>query len=277
MKVAGCTILYNPKPEVLENISTYIKKIETLYIFDNTNNNNFLKELKNTSYFKKIVYLTEKRNMGIAYALNICCNKAIDDGFDWILTMDQDSKFGTDLSVDELKKNISEKTAIIAPHYDMNQFYSCSSLVVMTSGNLLNLSIFRKIGGFKEELFIDMVDYEYCLNARMHNYDIIFSDTSILIHSLGHIQYKKIFGKKIFYTNHSATRRYFITRNRLILYKMYKDYFYEFCNKELSYSRKEILKVLLFEEKKLDKLRMYFKAKRDYKMWSRSYEKRRFN
>ena len=39
------------------------------------------------------LYIPNRSNMGIAKATNIGCQKALSDGFKWIMTMDQDSSW----------------------------------------------------------------------------------------------------------------------------------------------------------------------------------------
>jgi rhamnosyltransferase len=38
-----------------------------------------------------VLYYPNYQNFGIAKALNIGCQKALDEGYEWVLTMDQDS------------------------------------------------------------------------------------------------------------------------------------------------------------------------------------------
>jgi rhamnosyltransferase len=45
--------------------------------------------------------------------------------------------------------------------------------MVMTSGCLTNLAIWDESGGFSDELFIDEVDHDYCLNVRRHGYRVV--------------------------------------------------------------------------------------------------------
>lgn len=270
-KVAGVVILYNPDDCVIDNIKSYLNKIDKLYIFDNGNGKYIYNQIKDS----KVVYITESKNMGIAYALNKVSELAIKDGYSWLLTMDQDSKFEND-NIDKLIKTINivdDKVGIIAPTYNIGEFYETSKDVVMTSGNLLNLNIWKKINGFRNELFIDMVDYEYCLNLKKHNYTIYIVSDAYLRHNLGQIKSVNIFGKKIYYTNHNYIRRYYITRNRLILNYLYKDEFNELVSKELIYNKKELIKIILFENNKIKKIKSVIKGYKDFKKWRSNYEK----
>jgi rhamnosyltransferase len=137
--------------------------------------------------------------------------------------------------------------------------------MVMTSGNLLNIEAYDKIGGFWEELFIDWVDMEYCLRLNKIHYRVIQINQVILNHPLGEISKHKLFKKTFYALNHSAKRRYYLTRNALHVLKKYKMEFPElvvFTRDIFIYSLKSII---LFEKNKFYKLIMMFKGYCDYK------------
>ena len=189
MKTAGVVVLYNPDEQVRKNINSYIDSLDILYVVDNSS-------VDNSKMFSgdKLVYLPNNDNLGIARALNIGAQRAIGDGYDWLLTMDQDSMF-TAQDLDKLKAFLDlaekegsvcggvsadyEKIGLVSPFhrtkFNQNEVLSGidSPLMVMTSGNIINLKAYSEIGGFKDWLFIDTVDFDYCLNLRNHGYEII--------------------------------------------------------------------------------------------------------
>lgn len=268
MNLCGIVVVYNPKKDVINNINTYIGELNKLYVIDNSANDNS-KMFKD----KKISYISNKKNMGIAYALNRGITLAQKDKFDYVLTMDQDSTFkkdGLKNYKEELEKNKDNKIGIYSPLHKtkndkLNKNIEEDSLVVMTSGNILNIDIWEKVKGFKEWLFIDGVDQEYCLNIRKHGYEIKVFKNIILEHSLGKTENKKLLNHNFIITNHNYARRYFITRNRLYINEMYKEIYPNFCNQELKNSTKEKIKIILFEKDKIKKLKYIKKAKRDFK------------
>ena len=89
MKIAGMVTLYNPDELISENICSYLDDIHKLYVIDNSDNSNKMLLPQNS----KIIYMPNYKNVGIASALNIAAKAAIADGYNWLLTMDQDSKF----------------------------------------------------------------------------------------------------------------------------------------------------------------------------------------
>ena len=284
MKYEGVVVLFHPEDNLLDNIKSYINELDKLYVIDNTPDNDIKEKFKNN---KKIEYIPLKENRGIAYALNLGATKAIKDKADWLLTMDQDSQFPPN-TLNKMKEYITfyknnkymetinntkySEIGLISPFHITTKTADEAErlgveypLVVMTSGNLINLSIYQKVGGFKDWLFIDCVDFDYCLNLRKNKYQIIQLNFAKLQHELGNM--KKIkFGNKIVYTdNHSAFRRYYITRNRHYICDIYKNDFPMYCKLEIKCTKKELIKIWLFEKHKIKKTKAIYKGYRDYK------------
>lgn len=270
---AGVVVAYNPnKDEICKNIETYASELERLYVVDNSSNNN--KEMFDN--FANVEYIANNDNLGISVALNIGAKRAIKDNHKWLLTMDQDSSFDKD-AILKLKEYIihseetNEKLGIVSPFHLTARTEGVKlegvdhPLLVMTSGNLLNLDAYLDVGGFPEWYFIDCVDFDFCLALRKKGYEIAQVNTAILQHELGDTVRKQL-GKKVFYLdNHNYIRRYYVVRNRHYFYDRYKDFFPEYCELEKKCTRKEALKVFLFEKDKYRKLIYMYKGYRDYK------------
>lgn len=165
--IAAVVVLYNPELSVIKNINSYVDQVEKLYVVDNS-------VKLDISIFEKIKsldnveYSSNKTNLGIASALNIAAKKAIEDGFEYLLTMDQDSKASEGmvqqlLRMFELnnKLGIAAAESIDCDFQDEHQInkYEKEVLFTITSGNLLSLEAYKSVGGFLDELFIDHVDY----------------------------------------------------------------------------------------------------------------------
>lgn len=280
MKIAGVVVLYNPKSNVIDNIKSYLSSLDKLYIIDNSESKN--DEFKNIS--KKVEYIFLGKNMGIAYALNCAAKKAYKNKYKWLLTMDQDSAFLKNhfkkmcLYLDELSNNkkingllnfdkIGIMSGIQRTLYNENSVIKTVSfpVTVMCSGNLINLEIFNKVGGFNENYFIDCVDLEYCLRLRKNGYEIIQLPSVELKHNLGNIKKVRFLWKTVYVTHHNYIRRYYITRNRHYLYDKYKCDFNSFCSFILKENRRELIKILLYEKDKMRKIKAFYQGYRDYK------------
>ena len=278
IKIAGAVVLYQPTDEDIANISSYIKDIDHLYVMDNSTNEN----IKRLPTSKKIEYIFNHQNLGIAAPLNLAAQKAREAGYTWLLTMDQDTFFPPGILA-TMKERIAtmdtEDIGIVTPWHktrlkvEKPKESISYPLDVMTSGNLVNLAIHEKIGGFKEWLFIDGVDIEYCLNLRKHGYRIMrFNDLEI-DHNLGDIFYRNFFGKELLVTNHRAMRRYYQARNYRYIRDMYLEVDEEFCRRLVKF-KSILLAILLYEKQKFAKIKAYYHGYRDYKQGKRgrSYE-----
>jgi len=273
MKIAGIVVLYNPSNLVYDNVLTYIDYIEHLFIVDNSESQNkdLVEKLLN---FKKCDYINNNENLGIATALNIGARKALENNFDFALTMDQDSKFSKQVIENFLKtaNDLDLKDiAILSPFHKQTNFIeqiqenSFEELdFIMTSGNLLNLKIFEQIGGFLDSLFIDHVDHEYCIKAKDANFKIIRCNNIFFEHSPGKlIEFFSIFRKKCYRSEPSPLRLYYFVRNGFYIYnkyinKAFKAYF--------KYALKNEIKLILFYEKqKIKRLFFILKGYIDYK------------
>lgn len=271
MKICGVVVFYNPSFDVSNKIKSYLNFIEKLYVVDNSNNQDNRDKLPKS---KKIEYVNNHENLGIAKALNIACEKALLEGFDYILTMDQDSEF-EESSLTKLIQFVNDNhhplLGIVTPyHLIETNVPRCKLSIehpveVMTSGNLVNLSAYKDVGGFKDWLFIDCVDIEFCMNLRVHGYDIIRLNDVEMNHCLGDSKTIHFLWKTCVTTNHNALRRYYIARNCYYIYDMYHEYFPLYCDYVRGGIKYQIRNIFLFEKNKFKKIRNSYRGIRDYK------------
>jgi len=274
IRIAAVIVLYNPDKNVIDNLNSYINQVDKLFVVDNSD----VHQLPLVEKFKsinKVEYIDNKTNIGIAAALNIGAKKAIEEKFDYLLTMDQDSE-ASPLMVSKLLEcfSIDPKIAIVSPlilhrtgrniNYDTTK--SCQQVYsVWTSGNLVDLKIFPITGGYKEDFFIDYVDHEFCLRLNKMGFKIYVCYKVVLKHSLGKIKEKNLLFRKVYPTNHSALRIYYRTRNRFYLKKTYKKIVPDFFRKDDIEFWKTFLKAILFEKDRFNKLKYFLLGYIHYK------------
>ena len=93
-KVACIIVSYNPDRGIEKCFNSLINQVDKMFIVDNGSNGDrikILKELKNSNA-NKVDLILNNENLGIATALNVGIKKALNEGYDWVITMDQDSK-----------------------------------------------------------------------------------------------------------------------------------------------------------------------------------------
>lgn len=228
MSLAATIILYHPSTSIISNINSYINNINFLYIIDNSEqkDDELLNQIKGLS--PKCQLLINPGNYGVAKALNQAVDLAIKDGFEWLLTMDQDSMFHDDCYFKAFKEN-NEKddVAIFIPQIIFNESeiepdkeIVCKAYddAIMTSGSILNIKTCLSLGGFETKLFIDEVDTDYYFKVLKHKSKIIIIEGTYLIHALGKERIIHLpFHKTIRIFEHQPFRHYYITRNYFYL------------------------------------------------------------
>ena len=266
-KYAGVVVLYNPDDTLFDNINSYVDDIDLLYVIDNSEKEN--KVPKN----KKIKYIFNGDNIGVAKALNDACKMAIKDKYDWILTMDQDTRFKPNVlkkMKDYIEKNDTSIDGIVVPWHATKLDIVKSEdkidypLEVMTSGNLVNLDVYQKVGGYNEDYFIDGIDIEYGLRLKKSGYRIVRLNDIEIDHDLGDIEYHKFLGKTYLCTNHNYLRQYYIARNYRYIRRDYYDVDPEYCE-ILTHLKLRIFRIVMFEKDKYRKIRNLFRGVKDYK------------
>jgi rhamnosyltransferase len=265
-KMAGAIILFHPTESVMKNVQSYLADAEVLYLIDNSPGSH-TSLIASICRHEKVKYISAKKNIGIAAALNIAAQSAIQEGYKYLLTMDQDSAFAPNMLPKMLKYAIDDSIGIIAPfHQDRNvpkpipQEETEYVLVTMTSGNLLNLTVYQKVGGFLEKLFIDCVDTEYCLRLHTMGYRILRINNAVLSHSLGSFTVRRFLGSKVYPYNHNPIRIFYQTRNRFYLLRIYGMKFPKYFFYDMKLFLGGILKIILFEKQPLKKLEMIFQG-----------------
>ena len=194
-KIAAGIVLYNPDIKLLkEDISLIENQVDKVCLFDNNSNN--IKEIKKV--FGK----------GIAYGLNQLLDWADQNNYEWILTLDQDSRCDTNL-INVYSKYLNKKrVALICPFIINNGKYSLTEykklnltdndevidpIDCITSACLTNVKIVKKIGGYTNKLFIDYVDTDLNCKVLNNNYRIIRANKTYMIQQMGKGKEVKLF------------------------------------------------------------------------------------
>jgi len=227
LKLAGIILLYHPdKSKTIENIATYANQLNKLYIFDNSAQPS-MDVSKDLAHIKiPIEFITTGTNEGIAKRLNEASNKARQEGYDFLLTMDQDSSFKPgdfekykSLIQSSDNYNVAQFGVNHQPDFTPAKELPEEALALITSGSILNLSLTDKVGLFNEDFFIDFVDTEFSYRVIQNGYINLMFSNIVLNHNLGTLIEGRSFVslKKSKRIIHSPIRVFYIVRNGLYL------------------------------------------------------------
>lgn len=261
INICAGIVLFNPEINRLkDNIYSIIKQVPLLVLIDNKSDNidqvkDLIKNIKN------IILIENCENKGIAQALNVILEVSYKQGYDWVLTLDQDSVADKHL-VEKYKEfiikhnEISNAACLTCDIIDRNFSSNISHKYFdyvdycITSGSLMNITYTLEVGGFDESLFIDKVDTDICMNLTSKGYKIVKIGYKGLLHEIGHARQINILFRKWELYNHAPFRRYYMCRNASYLLKKYHN------KKSLKIFLKEIFQfilVFIFENKRIEK------------------------
>ncbi len=293
MKTSPALIItYNPAPDFYDRLNNFYKELNQIIIVDNGSDPKTRSLLEEETQKRadslKIIY--NEKNLGVARALNQGFQWAIEEGFEEIFAFDQDSflvygaisalqkKMDTftaketlaivssvprDLSVDVYARFLRQVKGFIFERVACEDEILRDISFTITSGALYNLSVYKELGPFRDDFFIDYVDTEYCLRANQAGYKIIALCDAYLEHRLGAREKRELLGRKHYPTFHSPLRWYYISRNRIPMLKKYALRFPHWLSFEIISATYILLRMLLFETQKMTKLKALFLGTRD--------------
>ena len=230
--VCAGIVLYNPQIARLRtNIDAIFQQVPLIILVDNGSDN--LDEIEKLKLeFNSVVLISNNVNLGIAFALNQICDEADHNGFEWVLTLDQDTVCPISL-IDTLYKHIGKDVGIVCPAvyegWDIEKKQEINSVeeisACMTSASLTRISAWKKVAGFRTDYFIDFVDNEFCMKLRNERFKIIRVNDCSISHELGDSKTIKLFGLfPIRCSEHKPWRFYYMARNNIVFIREYKEY-----------------------------------------------------
>src|SRR6267154_990094 len=269
--ICSVIVTYNPDAGLSSRILHFRDQVGGLVVVDNNSGSAERGALRQLSSEHGVHLIFNNENLGIGAALNQGVCWAAEQGYAWVLTLDQDTVVANDMvsTLAAVYEEFPEKEnlAIIGSNFrdsnGGNLFISVDRgdqrswqavKTVITSGSLVSLAAYSALGPFREEFFMDCVDLEYCLRARSHGFRIVMTRKPVMDHALGASTMHTLPWKRTGTSNHLPVRRYYMTRNHIVLVR-------EYLRKEpvwaisTLYSRlKSTILICLFEKNKFRKL-----------------------
>ncbi|BAY81020.1 glycosyl transferase family protein [Calothrix parasitica NIES-267] len=212
-KVAAYITAYEDKEALSQTITAIQKQshlISEIFIVDNSK-----KAIVETQKFQNIIVEPHPENIGVDGGLIIAIKWAIAKQYDFLWLFDQDSQPTVDCLEILLNKyqQLSVQNhhiGIISPqiidintsqelpgyvfqdykfipkngHAQAKDYYTCNG--VITSGSLVNLDAAKNVPLPKGDLFLDAVDYSYCMNFISQGYEVVLVKNVAMQHRLGH-------------------------------------------------------------------------------------------
>ena len=267
-EIMAVIVSFNGCDKITKTVDALVDHVGHIHIVDNASDKETISILKKLSSEKKISISWLDENTGLGHALNIGIQRAQVLGFNWLITMDQDSVVHTTM-IQKYIAAISQTPSIkcLTPNYkEHNQVTKPKILKVnyaITSGNLVQMKVFDKIGMYNENLFIDGVDFDFSLRVRSAGWNIYYVTGAYMNHELGLKPCNlPIFGR--FHTYHSPIRRYYIFRNYFYLSQEYIFKFPNFVIKSTIAHLGSVMTILILGDRRLASIKYILRGFLDY-------------
>ncbi len=284
MKYAVAVVLYNPSISVEEHISVYLSVsfFYKVYIVDNSDDENI--NLSNVILSNnRVQYISMNGNKGMSIALTAAYNIAMEDGMDFLLTMDQDSQYtksNIEKMIRYIESNNDPSIAIYVANFakiywDHNYKKKIIGEYVVGDNEIKNVSMcltsssFVRLTAVKELLplenfFIGYVDNMISAELIERGYILVRVGESKFEQQVGYpVVYSK-WNERLRIVKHSSTRYYYMYRNCFYYMKRF-SYNKKIKNKCVLMRLRYLFNILLVEEKKICKLRACYYGYKDYK------------
>lgn len=226
-EILAIVVSFNGLQATAECVKALIGDVGGVLIVDNGSESTSLEILYGLSEDNRITLECLGENLGMGHALNIGARFALENGYRWLLTMDQDSL--VDKNMIPMYLRTIEKHPMwvclspsIADHGMLRRQEDASVKYAITSGNLVRADVVRDVSFYDEALFIDSIDFDFSLRLRAMGHSIHRVGDAVLWHQLG-AAHEIPSSLAKFYTSHSPLRRYYTYRN--LLYMIKKHFF----------------------------------------------------
>lgn len=272
MRIIAIVTCYYPCPELLlRSIESYAYNVDKLIIWRNSTLSSDLESELSVRF--KAAFRGDGTNVGISRALNCAWKEAVDEGYDCLLTMDQDSVWhGFDAYLLQAATN-GFSDCIYSPRLcsmgempaTEDKLFLAPIDLAFTSGMLVPVKVLDIIGGWDENLILDAVDVDFCLHAYSLGIKCWRCSAGWLEHRLGSKRQASFLGMHFYTYNYPPERLYGIYRNHIIVLGRYKGAAKKQARKAFTktWGGRRPIRILLGENNKRAKFHAIIRGIRD--------------
>lgn len=235
--VVAVIVCYYPDPDQLQGLlRVVVPQVSRTIVV----NNGPAHTLPNLDDFQPLSLLEPGNNLGVAAAINLGADAAIQTGARYLLLLDQDSLPADDMVFCLLKAYrlleegdrhvaavgpaiVDARTGRLVPFVSArtqavgDEVMVCPVDRLLSSGSFVGLDNYQKIGPMDEGLFIDLVDTEWFLRAAAKGCQAFGVPAAQMSHQLGAGAVRYWCGRWRHLPRHSVFRSYYMIRNRILL------------------------------------------------------------
>ncbi|HEX4128826.1 MAG TPA: glycosyltransferase family 2 protein [Pirellulales bacterium] len=246
--VCAVVVTYQPEQALLEALLASIRtQVARVAVVDNASRAAWLAAVCR-EYGAQ--YVQQPCNTGLAAAQNVGIALARDSGSSHVLLLDQDSEPAPDMVERLLRQEAEllargEPVAAVGPQFADRRSGRAwafqqigwggirridgprgnrdspvtAATFLIASGSLIAMPVFERVGVMREDLFIDNIDVEWCYRAAAQGLRCYGVFAARMYHAIGARSVTMFAGLRR-QAIHSPQRLYYMTRNRVYLYRL---------------------------------------------------------
>ncbi|MGN6707410.1 MAG: glycosyltransferase family 2 protein [Rhodanobacter sp.] len=245
--VCAVVVSYRPEPGAMAQlVNAVAPQVGAVVLVDNASDGDWKQALGGRLSALGGALLSQSRNLGLAAAQNVGIEWAREHGYRHVLLLDQDSEPAEGMVAALLRAlqelSLAGPVAAVGPRFHdlrerraapfvrigfpFNRKLWCDGSAptiacdfLISSGMLIPMAVFDRIGAMDAGLFIDNVDLEWSFRARAQGYSLHGVCATTMHHRLGDTRRTLPFalGQVVV---HGPVRLYYMMRNRVRLYQM---------------------------------------------------------
>ncbi|MFH7807593.1 glycosyltransferase [Acinetobacter sp. BSP-153] len=263
--------------QCLQALSVQTQQPSKILIVDNASTDGTIETLQQNGWLEqsKIQLIALKENTGGAGGFAAGMQYAFEHGADYVWMMDDDA-IPHPTALEELMRYVTPEhiygslavngedtawaTTLLTDNKTVHLKKQVSELAEVQSlpflGFLTSKEIYQNIGLPDASYFIAADDVEYCMRAQHAGHKIFICGQSQIEHPKSDRYEFNFLGKKITCLNLVAWKRYYDTRNRLLIAKKY--YGFKYYTQTIPASFIRLFAALLNEKKRLKQVKAFF-------------------
>ncbi len=278
--VCAVVVTFHPDAAALANLRVLVRECGHAVVVDNGSGAAVLAEM---AAVPGITLVPQGRNLGLAAALNLGVSRAAEQDCAWVVTFDQDSRpepgmvqalWAAHLAIPRaalIGPRLNEEGGADAAEYRWLRRHERWPLlfrlvrcpreglpdvtILVTSGSMLEVATWHRLGGFDAGFFIDYIDIDYCLRVVRSGRLVAVAGTAVLQHKLGARRRRVLLGRDFRPMHHAPFRHYYMARNRVAVWRRHALAVPHWAMFDFCFAWYNLARVLVFETQRWAKVK----------------------
>lgn len=262
---AAVIVAYRPDRHFADRVRRIGSQVARVIIVDNSGDSARAVDLRRLAG-ENVEIIENDRNLGVATALNQGVGRASELRLSWVVMLDHDSSVDEDMltrlaaiydeypaprEIGLIAANARSRTSgRLAVRAGETGARYLEVKTTITSGSVLAVAAYNRVGPFRDDFFVDGIDLEYCLRLRRYRFRVLCSRSALMTHAGGEGRERRFLGRTVVVGDHEPWRYYCMCRNFVEIVRLYFRHEPLWVLRALMNFMKTFVKIGLYERHK---------------------------